>query len=506
MSSLFNAEILQIAESVAKEKGISKEVVIHAMEQAIQTAGKRKYGNEHNIRAEINRKTGEISLEKVLDVVEIVEDTFTQISLQDVKITNPDLKLGDIVTEPLPPIDLGRLAAQSAKQVIVQKVREAERDKQYNDFKDRIGEILNGVVKRMEFGDITIDLGRTEAVIKKDQLIRGESFRINDRVKAYVQDVRKERKGPQIFLSRTDNGFLAKLLEIEVPEIYDKIITIKSVAREPGSKAKVAVFTSDFATDPVGTCVGPKGSRVRAVTEELCGEKIDLIAWSDDLAQMAINALAPAEVSRVVIDNDKRKIDVVVAEDQLNLAIGKRGQNVRLASKLIGWNLGILSEDQESKRRTERFNNAVELFVSALEIEEMMAQLLTVEGYSTIEQIAATDPMILAKIEGFDDELAGELVSRAIEFVDKQNEEMLTKLETLGVEQDLLDSLYGLDVGQILALAEAGVKTIEDLAEVKFAEFKSIVKDAPFSDDEIEALLLAAKNTAVEAEAEPESE
>jgi N utilization substance protein A len=498
MSSLFNAEILQIAESVAKEKGISKEIVIQAMEQAIQTAGKRKYGNEHNIRAEINKKTGEISLEKVLDVVEVPEDLFTQISIQDAKSINPDLKVGDIVTEPLPPIDLGRLAAQSAKQVIVQKVREAERDKQYNDFKDRVGEILNGVVKRMEFGDITVDLGRTEAVIKRDQLIRGETFRINDRIKAYVKDVRKEKKGPQIFMSRTDEGFLAKLLEIEVPEIYDRVITIKAIAREPGSKAKVAVFSSDISVDPVGTCVGPKGSRVRAVTDELCGEKIDLIPWSDDLAQMAINALVPAEISRVVIDNDKRKIELVVAEDQLNLAIGKRGQNVRLASKLIGWNLGILSEEQESKRRAERFNNAVELFIDALEIDEMMAQLLTVEGYSTIEQIAATDSSVLARIEGFDSELAGELVSRAIEFVDRKNEEMLTKLEVLGVEQDLLDALYGLDVAQILALAEAGVKTIEDLGEVKLEEFKSIVKSVPFSDEEIVELLNAAKNSGEE--------
>ena len=495
MSSFFNAEILQIAESVAKDKGISREIVIHAMEQAIQTAGKRKYGNEHNIKAEINRKTGEISLEKVLTVVENVEDAFTQISIRDARMTDPQVKIDDVIAEPLPPIDLGRLAAQSAKQVIVQKVREAERDKQYEDFKDRVGEILNGVVKRVEFGDVTVDLGRTEAVIKKDQLIRGESFRINDRIKAFVRDVRKEKKGPQIFLSRTDDGFLAKLLEIEVPEIYDRVISIKAISREPGSKAKVAVFSSDITVDPVGTCVGPKGSRVRAVTDELCGEKIDLIMWSEDLAQMAVNSLAPAEISKVVINNDSRKIDIIVSEDQLNLAIGKRGQNVRLASKLIGWGLSILSEEQESKRRTEQFNNSVELFISALEIDEMIAQLLTVEGYSTIEQIAATESAVLARIEGFDSELATELVARAIEFVDKKNEEMLNKLEALGVEQELLDVLYGLEVAQILALAESGVKTIEDLGEIKLDEFKSIVRAAPFDDQEIEKLLNLAKES-----------
>ena len=495
MSSLMNAEILQIAESVAKEKGISKEIIISSMEHAIETAGKRKYGQEHDIRAEISRKTGEISLVKVLTVVEVVEDSNIQISLSDAKDMDSSLKLDDIIKEPLPPIDLGRLAAQSAKQVIVHQVREAERDKQYADFKDRIGEILSGTVKRIDNGNIIIDLGRVEAIIKRDQLIRGESFRMNDRIKAYVVDVRREKKGPQIFMSRTANGFLAKLLEIEVPEIYDKVVTIKAIAREPGSKAKVAVHSSDFSVDAVGTCVGPRGSRVRVITDELSGEKIDLINWSEDLVQMTINSLAPAEISKVVIDNDKHKIDAVVSEENLNLAIGRRGQNIRLAAKLINWNMSIISEEDESKRRAEAFNSSVSSLVESLELDETMAQLLTVEGYVSIEHIVSADLETLSSIEGFDKDLASQLQERAQECIDKKNEEMLLKLEALGVEQELLDTLCELDISSILAFAEAGIKTIEDLGEIHLAEFKSLDKDSRFSDEEIEALIKNARDT-----------
>ena len=494
MSIIFNAEILQIAESVAKEKGISKEVIIQTVEHAIQAAGKRKYGQEHNIVAEVNRKTGEIHLFKEWEVVSNVEDPFKQISEKDAKVSNPAIILGGVLREELPPIDLGRLAAQVAKHVLVKEVKDAEREKQYNDFKDRVGEILSGVVKRVEFGDVTIDLGRTEAIIKRDQLIRGEAFRINDNIKAFVQDVRRENKGPQIFMSRTDNNFLSKLLEIEVPEVYDKVISVKAIAREPGSKSKVAVFSSDITIDAVGTCVGPKGSRIRVVSEELCGEKIDLIAWSDDLAQMAINALSPAEISKVVIDNNKHKIELVVPENQVNLAIGKRGQNVRLASRLLGWNIAILSEEQESKRRTEQFNHVVKLLTGALEIEEMMAQLLAVEGYSSVEEIANASVETFAKIEGFDEELASELISRAVVFVDKKNEDSLMELEALGVEQELLDILYVFEVTQIVALAEAGVKTLEDLADMNLDEIKAIVKDVQIDDSIIQGMIDEAKN------------
>ncbi len=492
MINVGNSEILQIIEAVSREKGIPKEHLIATMEQAVQVAGRRKYGHEHNIKAEISRKSGDIKLYRVLKVAENPEDYFTEISLEDAKEKKVDAVIGDEIYELLPPIDLGRVAAQSAKQVIVQRVSEAEREKQYQDFKDRIGEILNGVVKRVEFGNVVVDLGRAEAIIKKDQLIKGENFKINDRVKAYVQDVRLESKGPQIFLSRTDDNMLAKLFELEVPEIYDNVIEIKGIVRDPGSKAKIAVYATDSSVDPVGSCVGIRGNRVKAITNELAGEKVDIILWTNNVAQFVINAMAPAEIAKIVIDEDKNRVEVVVPNEQLSIAIGRRGQNVRLASRLTGWSIDVMTEEQESKRRTDEFNFTTDLFVKALDVEEVIAQLLSVEGFSTMEQIATADIDTLSSIEGFDEALATELQSRAINYVNAKNEEIVVKLEQLGVEQELIDVL-DLQPDNILKLAEYGIKTIEDLGEMTVVEFKALVPNSNLSDQDIELLIQTAR-------------
>ena len=493
MINIGNTEILQIVESVSREKGISKEHLFSTMEQAVQVAGRKKYGHEHNIKVEISRKTGEIKLFRVLEVVEELENYFTQVLLEDALVKNPDAKVGDEVYELLPPIDLGRVSAQNAKQVIIQRVGEAEREKQYHDFKDRKGEILNGIVKRVEFGSIIVDLGgRAEAIVKKDQTIKGENYKINDRIKAYVQDVRLEPKGPQIFLSRTDERMLAKLFELEVPEIYDGVIEIKAVARDPGSKAKIAVYASDSSIDPVGSCVGIRGNRVRAVTAELGGEKIDVILWSKNLAQFVISSMAPATISKIVIDEDKGRVEIVVPTDQLSIAIGRRGQNVRLASKLTGWSIDVMTDEQESKRRTDEFNSTTELFMTGLDVEEVIAQLLSVEGFANIEQIASAEVSTLTAIEGFEEELAIEIKNRAINYINEKNDKIIEKLEQLGVEQELIDVLE-LAPEQLLTLAEYGIKTIEDLGEMTVAEFKSLVPNSNQSKEDIELLIKTAR-------------
>lgn len=492
MNNVGNAEILQIIEAVSKERGISRVSLIEAMQQAVQVAGRKKYGHEHNIRAEINQNTGEITLFRVLKIVDKVENTFTEIGLSDAMAIRSEAKLGEEILERLPPIDLGRVAAQTAKQVIIQKVGEAERLKQYEDYKDRKGEILNGVVKRVEFGDIVVDLGRAEGLLRKDQQIKGESFKVNDRIKAFVIDVRSEVKGPQIFLSRTSDKFLEKLFEMEVPEIYDGIIEIKGVAREPGSKAKVAVFAADVGVDPVGSCVGIRGSRVRAITNELHGEKIDVVLWDRNVAQFVINAMTPAQISKIVFDEDKKRVEAVVPDDQLSIAIGRRGQNVRLASKITGWGIDVMTEEQESKRRTEEFNNSTELFMKELEVEEVVAQLLSAEGFTTTYQIAAADDTSLEAIQGFDKDLVNELKTRAIACVEAQNESIIEKLESLGVEQDLIDAL-ALPPEYILKLAEYGVKTIEDLGEMSVKEFRAIVPESVITLNDIEVLIDFAK-------------
>ncbi len=384
-------ELLQIADAVAREKSIDRQVVITAMEDAIQKAAKSRYGSENEIKAEVDPKTGEISLARLLEVVEDVTLEATQIALADARRKNPAAQVGDFIAEPLPPLDFGRVAAQNAKQVIVQKVREAERERQYDEYKDRVGEIVNGIVKRVEYGNVIVDLGRAEAVVRRDETLPRENFRYGDRIRAYVYDVRREQRGPQIFLSRTHPDFMAKLFAQEVPEVYEGIVTIKSVARDPGSRAKIAVVSRDSSIDPVGACVGMRGSRVQAVVNELQGEKIDIIQWSPDAATFIVNALAPAEVVKVVLDEDAERIEVVVPDQQLSLAIGRKGQNVRLASQLTGWDIDIMTEASESERRQAEFAERSATFMEALDVDEVIAQLLASEGFSSVEEVAFVD-------------------------------------------------------------------------------------------------------------------
>ena len=453
----------QIADAVAREKAIDRMIVVAAMEDAIQKAARSRYGSETDVRAEINPKTGEIKLQRLLKVVEQIENPATDIALADARARNPAAQPGDFIAEPLPPMDFGRIAAQSAKQVIVQKVRDAERDRQYEEFKDRISEIVNGQVKRVEYGNVIVDLGRGEGIVRRDELIPRETFRYGDRIRAYIYDVRREQRGPQIFLSRTHPQFMAKLFAQEVPEIYDGIIEVKSVARDPGSRAKIAVISRDSSIDPVGACVGMRGSRVQAVVNELQGEKIDIIPWSNDPATFIVNALQPAEVAKVVLDEDAERIEVVVPDEQLSLAIGRRGQNVRLASQLTGWDIDILTEQEESERRQKEFQERSELFVTALDVDEVVGQLLASEGFASIEEIAYVELDDLASIEGFDEETAVELQTRAREFLAKRDAEQDEERKALGVE-DGLKEVAGMTTAMLVALGKNDVKTVEDFA------------------------------------------
>lgn len=456
-------ELLQIADAVAREKTIDRGIVIAAMEDAIQKAARSRYGTETEVRAEINPKTGEIRLQRLLQVVDKVENISTEIAIIDAKQRNPEAMLGDYIAEPLPPLDFGRIAAQSAKQVIVQKVREAERDRQYDEFKDRIGEIVNGVVKRAEYGNVIVDLGRGEGIVRRDELIPRELFRTGDRIRAYVYDVRREQRGPQIFLSRTHPQFMAKLFAQEVPEIYDNVIEIKAVARDPGSRAKIAVISKDSSIDPVGACVGMRGSRVQAVVGELQGEKIDIIPWNPDAATFIVNALQPAEVAKVVLDEDAERIEVVVPDEQLSLAIGRRGQNVRLASQLTGWAIDIMTEQEESERRQKEFVERSTLFMDALNVDEMVGQLLATEGFTSVEEVAYVDLEEIAAIEGFDDETAEEIQERARDYLAEQEAKLDEERRALGVA-DELRQIDGLTTAMLVALGKDGIKTIEDLA------------------------------------------
>lgn len=457
-------ELLQIADAVAREKSIDREVVITAMEDAIQKAAKSRYGSENEIKAEVDPKTGEISLARLLEVVEDVTMEATQISLAEARRKNPAAQEGDFIAEPLPPLDFGRVAAQNAKQVIVQKVREAERERQFDEYKDRVGEIVNGIVKRVEYGNVIVDLGRAEAIVRRDETLPRENFRYGDRIRAYVYDVRREQRGPQIFLSRTHPEFMAKLFAQEVPEVYEGIVTIKSVARDPGSRAKIAVVSRDASIDPVGACVGMRGSRVQAVVNELQGEKIDIIQWSPDAATFIVNGLAPAEVVKVVLDEDAERIEVVVPDQQLSLAIGRKGQNVRLASQLTGWDIDIMTEASESERRQAEFADRSAKFMAALDVDEVIAQLLASEGFSSVEEVAFVEPDEISSIEGFDEDTAEEIQARAREHLDKLEAELDAKRKALGVTDELLE-VPGLTTAMLVALGENGVKTVEDLAD-----------------------------------------
>jgi len=499
-------ELLQIADAVAREKSIDRMVVIEAMQDAIEKAAKARYGAETEIKAEINPRSGELRLWRLLEIVEHVEEPGRQVDLKTAKSKSPDAKIGDFLTEPLPPIEFGRIAAQSAKQVIVQKVRDAERERMYDEYSSRIGEIVNGTVKRVEYGNVIVDLGRGEAIIRRDELIPREMFRYGDRVRAYVYDVRREQRGPQIFLSRTHPQFMAKLFMQEVPEIYDGIITIRSIARDPGSRAKIAVTSSDSSIDPVGACVGMRGSRVQAVVAELQGEKIDIIPWTENIADLVVSALQPADVAKVVLDEQAERIEVVVPDEQLSLAIGRRGQNVRLASQLIGWDIDILTEQEESERRQKEFTERSELFMNALDVDEMVAQLLASEGFSSVEELAYIDVSEIASIEGFDEETAAEIQNRAAEYlaaIDRAFDEERIKL---GVADELYE-IPGLTAGMLVALGKDGIKTIEDFAgcasddligwtervngEVK--RYEGTLKDFPVSREEAEDMILQAR-------------
>ncbi|MCA3418221.1 MAG: transcription termination/antitermination protein NusA [Roseomonas sp.] len=490
-------ELLQVADAVAREKMIEREEVLEAMEQAIQKAGRAKYGLEKDIRATIDRKDGRVKLERFTEVVEAepVENEATQIPLRIAQKIKPGIQLGEFIVDPLPPIDFGRIAAQTAKQVIVQRVREVERRKQFEEYKDRVGEIINGTVKRTEYGNLMVDLGRAEALLRRDETIPREAFRNGDRVRAYIYDVREEPRGPQIFLSRTHPGFLAKLFAQEVPEIYDGIIEIKAVARDPGSRAKMAVISRDSSIDPVGACVGMRGSRVQAVVAELQGEKIDIIPWSPDQATFIVNALAPAEVSKVVLDDEGRRVEVVVPDDQLSLAIGRRGQNVRLASQLTRYDVDILTEAEESERRQEEFRRRTGLFVEALDVDDVIAGLLVQEGFGSIEDIVQAPDEELAEIEGFDESVAAELKRRAEAFIEKRDAEMDEKRRDLGVD-DVLIEVGGFTPAMMVTLGEKGVKSLEDLADLAGDELVEILGAEAVDEETANAIVMEARRRA----------
>lgn len=456
-------ELVQIADAVAREKGIEVEIVLDAMADAIQKAAKARYGQENDIRVDINPKTGETKLLRAVQVVAEVENDDLEISLPIAQRENPEAQIGDEIIDELPPVEFGRIATQAAKQVIVQRVREAERERQYEEFKDRVGEIINGLVKRVEYGNVVLDLGRGEAVVRRDNLIPREVFRPGDRIRAYIQNVRREQRGPQIILSRTDPAFMAKLFMQEVPEIYDGVIEVRAVARDPGSRAKIGVISNDPGIDPVGACVGMRGSRVQAVVNELQGEKVDIIPWSGDPAAFIVNALAPAEVTKVVLDEDVQRIEVVVPDEQLSLAIGRRGQNVRLASQLTGWDIDIMTEAQESERRQAEFAERTALFMEALDVDEMIAQLLASEGFATVEEVAYVPLEEITYIEGFDDETAEEIQNRARDYLDRENEKLDAQRKQMGVGDDLA-ALDGITPAMLVRFGENDIKSLEDFA------------------------------------------
>jgi transcription termination/antitermination protein NusA len=465
ITSANQLELLQTAEAVAREKMIDPDLVIQAMEESLARAAKSRYGAELDIRVHIDRKTGRATFTRVRTVVEddLLENHHAQMTVKQAKAHLADPQIGDEVTDEVPPVDLGRIAAQSAKQVILQKVREAERDRQFEEFKDRKGTIINGQVKREEYGNVIVDIGRGEGILRRNEKIGRESYRIGDRVRCFIKDVRREARGPQVFLSRTDPQFMAELFKMEVPEIYDGIIEIKAVARDPGSRAKIAVISYDNSIDPVGACVGMRGSRVQAVVNELQGEKIDIIPWNQDQATFLVNALQPAEVSKVVIDDDAGKIEVVVPDEQLSLAIGRRGQNVRLASQLTGLDIDIMTESDESTRRQAEFADRTKLFMDTLDVDEMMAQLLVSEGFTNLEEVAYVELDELLSIDGFDEGTAGELQARARDHIEETARKALETARAMGVEDSLIN-FEGLTPQMLEALAHDGIKTLEDFA------------------------------------------
>jgi N utilization substance protein A len=490
-------EMLQVADTVAREKNIEREIVLEAMEEALQKAGRSKYGHDHDIRATIDRKNGVIAMKRYREVVADdaeIEDEIQQITLTQAKRDKKDAEVGEFLIDELPPLDFGRIAAQTAKQVIVQKVREAERARQYLEFKDRVGEVINGVIKRVEYGNVTVDIGggKAEAIIRREECIPREHLKNGDRVRAYIHDVREEQRGPQIFLSRTHPDFMAMLFTQEVPEIYDGMIEIKAVARDPGSRAKIAVQSRDGSVDPVGACVGMRGSRVQAVVNELQGEKIDIINWTEDLGSFIISALQPAEVAKVVMDEDKKRMDVVVPEEQLSLAIGRRGQNVRLASMLVGWDIDVMTEEEETNRRVEESKHRTELFINSLDIDDMIAQLLIAEGFTTVREISETPVEEMTEIEGFDEEIGQELINRAQTWIDEQTKILESKKSELGIKDDLME-FEGLTPEIVIKLAENEVKSRDDLADLAADELVEILGEDVIKERDAEKMIMKAR-------------
>ena len=493
LKSIPRLELIQVAEAVSREKSIDKEEVMLAMEEAIQKAARSKYGIDRDIRANIDRKNGAINIAQYTEIVEIIDNESIEMTLQESERRKLDLKIGEFYKETLPQIDFGRIAAQTAKQVISQKVREAERQRQFREYKDRIGEIVIGTIKRVESHSVTIDLGRAEAIIKKDQMIPREQLRPGDRLRSFIIDVKEEIRGPQIFLSRACNEFLSALFTQEVPEIYDGIIAIKGVAREPGSRAKISAFSNDPSIDPVGACVGMRGSRVQAVVGELQGEKIEIIPWSDDPVSFVINALAPAVPSKVVMDEDAGRMEVVVPDDQLSLAIGRRGQNVRLASQLTGWYVDILTEAEESGRRQEEFAERTKIFIDALDIDDVIAHLMVGEGFVSIDDIADASLDELVSIEGFDEGIASELSERAKNYIKFELERVEKSLKKLKINDDLYN-FDKLSKQNILILAENKIKTLDELAELDSEELFNILgKDVFVNEEEAGSVIMSAR-------------
>ena len=496
--TIARADMLAVADAVAREKAIDRELVLEAMEQAIQKAGRSKYGLEHDIRAVIDRKSGEITLARYIEVVDPKDliDEQTQIPLSDAQKKDPSLEVGSFIIDRLPPIDFGRIAAQTAKQVIVQRVREAERERQYEEYKDKAGQIVTGIIKRVEHGNVTVDLGRAEAYLRRDEIIPREKLNRGDRVRAYITEVRRETRGPQILLSRTRPTFMALLFAQEVPEVYDGVIEIRRVARDPGSRAKIAVITNDSSIDPVGACVGMRGSRVQAVVNELQGEKIDIITWTENTADFVIQALAPAVVTKVFLDEDNKSVDVVAQEDSHSKAIGRRGQNVRLASMLTGWSINIMTEAEESEKRQQESREISERLMTALDVDDVIARLLATEGFRNLEEVAYVDPSEMTSIEGFDLELVQELQLRATSWLEAEEKRLLEKLDVLKVAADLRE-VEGFTREMLITLGENGVRTVEDLAGLAADELldktDGILRDFSLNHQGVEQLILRAR-------------
>lgn len=518
-STIGSTELIQIADAVAREKNIPKEAVLEALEDAIRVAARRKYGQEHSVRAEIDRKTGEVRIFREMLVIdpatyveEVSEETevaygdekprkkevMNTIDIADARHKKPDVELGEVLLDPLPPIDLGRVAAQSAKQVITYRVKEIERQKQFEEFKDKIGTIVSGVVDKIEYGNVVIKLGNAEAILKKEFMIKGERVKQGDRIRALLLDINQDNRAYQLQLSRSHNEFLAELFTQEVPEIYDGLIDIKAIARDPGSRSKIAVFTSDPSIDPVGSCVGMRGSRVQAVINELGGEKIDIIQWSPEAATLVVNALAPAEVSKVIIDEDNDRIEIVVPEEQLSIAIGKRGQNVRLASKLVGWQIDVMTEASESKRRSDEFNAITAKFIKALDLEEILAQLLASEGFTSVQDIAESTVQEMSSIEGLDEGIAEELINRAKSYAETHDDASHTPVIPQEVKVAKLDknmlALSGMTEEIAIRLYQNEVRNINDLADLATDEFVEKIADSGLSNAEIDKIIMAARN------------